>query len=371
MRILHADTDDLDNPLRGGQPVRTYEINARLAARHDITVFTSVYKGCRRRMVRNNIRYQRLGFRLPPTGLSPHISFCASLGPRIFRTPHDLVVEEFTPPFGFCMLPLWTRKPVICMVQWFYFNEWHARYHLPFERAMRFLAARNRYRYFIVQTETMAQRFQALVPDALIRKIPGGLNPQAFLKPSGPGEYVLFLGRLDEKGKGLDLLFEAWRQHCAARQIPLVLSGDGRDRAILERHAAEKGISHLVRFTGFVDGWAKESVLQRCRFAITPSRSETFGIAALEGMAAGKAGIIFNIENLNELVRPPWGVQVPCFDTDCLGREIVALWDHPEKSYEMGLSAQQEALRYNWDRLAVDQEQFYLEVMDQQARPQA
>src|SRR5271166_3306917 len=111
MRIVHADTDDLANPLRGGQPIRTYENNSRLSDYHDITVFTATYEGCERHLRRGNIDYRRLGLTIPGLGLSPHLSYLASLGIAVRNTPHDLVVEEFMPPIGFGLLPWWTRKP--------------------------------------------------------------------------------------------------------------------------------------------------------------------------------------------------------------------------------------------------------------------
>jgi hypothetical protein len=104
MRIIHTDTDDIENPLRGGQPVRTFEVNSRLAKSHQITVYTASYKDSLKSVVRNHIDYKRLGFTVPFWGLSSHLSYLSRLNAAVNNTPHDLVVEEFTPPFGFCNL---------------------------------------------------------------------------------------------------------------------------------------------------------------------------------------------------------------------------------------------------------------------------
>ena len=113
LKILHADTDDIENPLRGGQPYRTCEVNSRLIKSHDVTVFTANYKGALRSVNRNGIQYKRIGFTVPKWGLSSHLTYLAGLGFAVRSEPHDLVVEEYMPPFGFSMLPLWTDKPVV------------------------------------------------------------------------------------------------------------------------------------------------------------------------------------------------------------------------------------------------------------------
>jgi len=363
LRILHADTDDLGNPLRGGQPVRTFAVNSRLAARHDITVFTSVYKNCQRRLERSGVRYRRLGFRLPPFGLSPHLSFLAALGPVVARTPHDLVVEEFTPPVGFCGLAWWTRAPVVINVQWNFFHQWEKRYHLPFSRWMKRLARSGRYRYVIVQSDAMGREMQSLLPGATIRRIASGIDDEAFIESRGEGDYVLYLGRLDIEHKGLDLLIEAWRKVCGPAKIPLIIAGDGPARAELEATVEREGLAGLVRFIGRVEGAAKRDVLGRCRLFAMPSRYETFGIVGAEAMAASKPVVCFNIDHLNELAAPPWAEHIAKFDSEAFGRAVARLWLSPGRCQTMGEEARRRAQEYRWDVIARQQEEFYFEII--------
>ena len=368
MKIIHADTDDIGNPLRGGQPIRTYQIASRLAARHDVTVFTSVYKGCRRHQRRGKVEYRRLGFRLPPFGLSPHMSFLAALGPAVRRTAHDLVVEEFTPPVGFCMLPWWTTKPVVSIVQWFFFDSWEKRYHLPFERWMRSLSKRGKYRHVITLTDGMAKIFRRLLPEADIRTIRNGLTDDAFAEQTCDGDYVLFLGRLDIQHKGLDLLLEAWTAVCARAGIPLLIAGEGQDGEILRQRVARDGLGDLVRFVGRQEGQAKNDLLRRCRLLAMPSRMETLGMTAMEAMAAGKPVVAFDIACLCEVVCAPWGVLVDPFDSGRFGQTVRDLWNQPQRCRQMGRLAQQEVSGYRWDKIARQQEKFYLEIVEDSRR---
>ncbi|HEU5078486.1 MAG TPA: glycosyltransferase family 4 protein [Opitutaceae bacterium] len=362
LRIVHADTDDLENPLRGGQPVRTFSVNSRLAKRHDITVLTSVYKASRRRLVREGVRYRRLGLRIPGWGLSPHLSFMAFLGPAIARMPHDLVVEEFTPPVGFNGLVWWTKAPVILNVQWYFFEQWEKRYHLPFSRWMKRVARTGRYRHIMVQSDEMRRELQPFLPNATFCKVPSGVDDQAFIQRSSEGEYVLFLGRLDIEHKGLDLLLEAWLKVCGSRRIPLVIAGEGPARARLESQVRDAGLQQLIRFIGRVEGSAKREILERCRLMVMPSRYETFGIAALEAMAAAKPVVCFSIPHLNEIAMDPWAVHAPMLDAAGLGHAVAELWLHPERCAQMGEQGQAFARTMHWDQIARRQEDFYLQI---------
>lgn len=363
MRLLHADTDDIGNPLAGGQPVRTFEINRRLARNHDITVFTATYSGAQRSVIRDDVKYRRLGFRIPGSGLSPHLSFLAALGPAIRSNQHDLVVEEFTPPVGFCLLPLWTRRPVVSLVQWHFFYDWEKRYKLPFERGMRFLASKGLYRHFIVQTEAMAARFRTLVPSSQIWTIPCGIETTAYqpcFSDSGTGGYVLFLGRLDVNHKGLDLLIDAWgelrREGVAPR---LILAGEGPGRKYLENRIFTEGLHQNIVLAGKVVGEEKQRLLRECRLLVMPSRQETFGMAALEAMASGKPVVACDIENLNEVVRPDWGRLVPFGDTFALAKAIHELYSDTGLCAILGKMAFARSREYDWDQIASRQEEVY------------
>lgn len=369
MRILHADTDDLENPLRGGQPVRTYQINSRLAREHEITVLTATYPNCVRSMVRESVRYRRLGMRVPGWGLSPHLSFLACLPFAERRIPHDLLVEEFTPPVGFCMSPWWTRKPVISIVQWFFFRDWERRYKLPFERMMRNLGRRGAYRNMIVQTDHMGAYFKDLLPNANIYTIPCGLDDSSFHAGSGYGDYALYLGRLDVNHKGLDYLLDVWRRLAlSGTHIPLKIVGAGpADRWLREQIERHK-LGDRIEMLGRVEGEAKHALLNRCRFLVMPSRQETFGLTALEAMSASRPVLAFEIEHLNEVVRPAWGELVRLGDVEEMARQAARLWQHPDHAQALGVKGYERAQSYRWDVIARQQAEVYRNVVERGER---
>lgn len=369
MRIVHTDTDDLGNPLRGGQPVRTFEINSRLSPRHDITVFTATYPGCVRRETKAGVTYRRVGTGTERLGLSYHLSFLASLPVAIRNTPHDLVVEEFTPPVGFCLSPWWSGKPVVSIVQWFFFGDWERKYHLPFSRIMKALPKVSRYRNFIVQTDRMGNYFRELIPQASIWKIPCGIGDAAFSNTPNDGDYALFLGRLDIHHKGLDLLLDAWTKlRESGLRIPLKIVGAGQGEAWLRERIEAAGLQEFVELPGRLENGDKLEMLRGCRFLVMPSRQETFGITALEAMAAARPVIAFDIDHLNELVCGEAGILVRSGDVEALSREVAALWQDRDRAAHLGARAYQHARRFRWDEIAGLQEQVYSDVVNRQRR---
>jgi glycosyltransferase involved in cell wall biosynthesis len=329
---------------------------------HDIQVFTAVYNGSFN-LTKNAVKYKRLGFYFKPFGLSPHISFLSQIGPKIAFTPHDLVIEEFMPPVGFCMTPLWTTKPVISIIQWYFFEYWEKKYRLPFKKIMKIIARTGLYKYFIVQSDAMGREVKKYIPAAVINKIPCGINQKDFIKSPAYGNFVLFLGRIDIHQKGLDMLVRIWKIISYSVKIPLVIAGDGPGKKQLENDFTKAGISNLVTFTGRVAGAEKERLLATCRFMVMPSREETFGMTALEAMAAGKPAVIFNIDNLNEVVRPEWGELADKFDTESFAELVVNLWNNLEYCKAKGSNAIDAAKNFLWDNLADRQHHFYCHIV--------
>ena len=87
-----------------------------------------------------------------------------------------------------------------------------------------------------------------------------------------------------------------------AEQIParLLMVGDGPDRARAERECRKLGICDRVVFLGNVG--AIEEVLTGADLVLLPSSTESFGLAALEAMAAGVPVLATDVGGLPEVV---------------------------------------------------------------------
>jgi glycosyltransferase involved in cell wall biosynthesis len=138
--------------------------------------------------------------------------------------------------------------------------------------------------------------------------IPLGIDLKPFQKMPPPGLFtarfpesagrpvVLFLSRLDPK-KNVEALLDGFSLLLDAKSDPdqsppiLVIAGSGDPGYVmgLQARASDLGIQKNVIWTGHLKGNLKLSALAACDLFVLPSRSENFGIALLEAMAAGCA----------------------------------------------------------------------------------
>jgi len=362
MRILHLDPDDIDNPLSGGGPVRTFEICRRLARRHEVTVATPTFPGSTPELVRDGVRYVRLGRRIGSHGSSHHFTFLFALPAFVRRSRFDLLVEDLMPPAAATINPLFSRQPVIASVQWFFAREWTARLGLPFHWGEQY--GIRLYRNFVVLTHSMRERIEARVPGARCTVIPNGIDDSLFDLPIRAGRSILYAGRIDAEQKGVDLLLTAYARLARPRP-PLVLAGHSQQPGVIEALARQLGVAGDIIWFGRYDRDARARLLADCRFVCVPSRDETFGMVITEACAAGKPVVYFDRPPMNEVAANAACEAVPPFAVDGYAEAMVRLWEAPDSELlRRGEMCRQAMTAFRWDTLAARQEDFYGEVAD-------
>lgn len=370
MRILHIDPDDIDNPMSGGGPIRTYEVYRRLAQRHEVTVLTPTFDGSTSEKIRDNIRYVRLGRKVRHHASSHHITFFLSLPSAVRHYPHDLLVEDFMPPASATFTPLFAPKPVIASVQWFFARMLADRYHLPFHlwehHGLRL------YKNFIVQTRAMERTIRNARANADIRLIAPGSDDSLYsIQPNYTADFALYMGRIDLAQKGVDLLLQAWARVPAHERLRLVLAGHAEPAVLVQAQAlvAQLGLADCVQFVGKKTGADREALFRDARFVCVPSRDETFGMVILEACAAAKPVVLFDVAPMNEVAAPQHCELVPAFDIDIYADRVAKLsrLNH-DALRERGAGCRQWAERFRWDEVARAQEQFYTDVLTRSTR---
>lgn len=127
--------------------------------------------------------------------------------------------------------------------------------------------------------------------EAKAQVIHNGVDPERFADKSfhfHPRSYVFAFGRLTHK-KGFDMLLEAFAQAEAAVQgSDLIIAGEGEEWNALCRQARRLGLTGRVHLRGRATPEEVVRLLNGSLFVVVPSRSEPFGIVALEALAAGK-----------------------------------------------------------------------------------
>ncbi len=364
MRILHIDPDDMLNPYSGGGPVRTFEICRRLVARgHEVTVLTPTFEGSTPEMMREGVRYVRLGRRIGDHLSSHHITFFFAVARALGDFAHDLVVEDFMPPMGPTFTPLRSRRPLVGSVQWFSARELQQRFHLPFVWGERRLT--RRYRHLVVLTEAMRDHLREHAPHTRFAVIPNGVDAVFFRATPAFGDYILYVGRIDSLQKGVDQLLGAYARLDSASRPTLLLAGYGAETAAMQALARRLGIEGGLRWLGAQTPAQVAQLLAGCRFACVPSRVETFGLTLLEAQAAGKPVVFFDRWPMNEVVHPLAGVGVPAADLAAFADAMDDLWRRPVAALQaMGAQGRAWAGRFSWDATADAQERFYREALE-------
>lgn len=135
-----------------------------------------------------------------------------------------------------------------------------------------------------------------LVRDTALRVIApmvdlSGLN--RISAPTGPVRHIAAIGRFESQ-KGFDVLIRAFRD-IDDRRLTLTLHGDGSQRAMLERIAAD---DPRIRFAGFAASPAL--AYAACDIVAMPSRWEPYGLVAAEANVAGRQVLMSAVDGLRD-----------------------------------------------------------------------
>ena len=355
MNILHLAFEDHRSPGSGGGGLRTHEVNRRLAKTHRITVVTVSYPGARRR-TEDGVEYRPLGLNLGRFGRV--VTYFLLLPGFVAFQRADLVVEDFAAPISSALVPLFTRKPTVAVVQWLFARERSRHYHLPlflFEEAGVRL-----HRRFVAVSSHIADRIQAANPGAIVEVVHAGVTapPGVDDRQGGPCR-ILYLGRMEWEAKGLDLLLDSFSRLTAPPDARLVMAGDGPDGTRVREATSRTGLSQRVEMVGRVSGDAKWQLLAAASVVVIPSRHESFGLVAAEAAAVGTPVVAFDLPSLREILTDAGGIFVPRYDTGALAEALQRVLTDPAERDRLGRQGLRQSHRFDWDRAARAHDRIY------------
>jgi len=150
------------------------------------------------------------------------------------------------------------------------------------------------------------------------------------------------------------------RRHVAAH---LLMVGDGPDCAPAERLARELGLDQHVTFMG-KQGHV-ERLLPLAHVLLLPSELESFGLAALEGMACGLPPVATRVGGLPELVTHEVdGFLEPVGDVAAQAARVVSLLTDPALYQRLSAAARQTAQARFCSSLVIPcYEAYYREIL--------
>lgn len=164
------------------------------------------------------------------------------------------------------------------------------------------------------------------------------------------GNVVLFLGRVT-KQKGTDYLIESAKQ--VIERLPntvFIIAGDGDLIPEITRQARELGILDKMSFVGAVKEDEIAKLFQLSDICVMPSRSEPFGLVALESMIHGTPVLVSKNSGAKESAKNITIINPS--NTKEMAHKIVHLLQNKQLREEIRQEAYKEALQLGIDKPA-------------------
>jgi len=150
------------------------------------------------------------------------------------------------------------------------------------------------------------------------------------------------------------------------KQIPckLLFVGDGPERVTAEQLCRQLGICDEVRFVGKQE--QMEDILAIADLFLLTSEYESFGLAALEAMAAGVPVISTNAGGLPEImIQGVTGFMGNVGDVDTMSRQAIEILQNDDRLQEFKNNAAQQANSFDIKNIVPLYEKLYDEVLSQ------
>lgn len=199
------------------------------------------------------------------------------------------------------------------------------------------------------------------------RVVPSGINPIEFntLPPIGTFKnqypelegktYFLFLGRLDVKHKGLDLLIPAFARLVEHEtNLHLVLAGADEDggAAYLRSLIQQYNLTNSVTLTGLITGQDKVAALQDADAFVLPSRFEGLSVALLEALYFGLPVLVTDQVGLSREIDQVGAGIVTNVNEEAIYKSLCKLADTATRGYLRGRGRELILAKYTWDTIA-------------------
>jgi glycosyltransferase involved in cell wall biosynthesis len=161
--------------------------------------------------------------------------------------------------------------------------------------------------------------------------------------------------------KGIEYLIRALPLvRAGVPDVTLEIAGSGPEEAALKKEALRLGLDGCVRFLG----WQEDIPFNNWNVFVSPSIEESFGIAALEAMAAGLPVVASAVGGLTELVEDgKTGWLTPPADPKALATKLVSLLLNPRERQEMGDAARARAGKFSAKRMSEQIELLYRRLL--------
>lgn len=181
----------------------------------------------------------------------------------------------------------------------------------------------------VAMSSELARDAEAVVAPARLTIIPSPVldsAPATKALPDRPVDSLLVLARLVPQ-KNVALALHAYAR-LSDTTLPLVIAGDGAERASLEALAGSLLVADRVRFIGWVAD--ARQVLEQARLLVLPSAYEGFPAVAVEALAAGVPVVATDCSPaMAEIISTPEAGRIVDHDAAALADAITSMLAAP------------------------------------------
>jgi glycosyltransferase involved in cell wall biosynthesis len=224
----------------------------------------------------------------------------------------------------------------------------------------------------VSQAVAESLRRNGVIEPSKITVVHNGIDTDRFERTIAPsGDSPVLVGTVGQLApiKGHDIFVRAAALISARRpDVRFVVIGEDKSPQMAHRRFLESLVTELG-LNAFVDmpGWRDDmpTVLSSLALFVSAARSEPFGLAIVEAMAAGLPIVATASEGALEIIEDGvTGKIVPAADPEALAQAINDLLDDPLECSRLGGNARLVAReRYSLARMASDTERVYREVL--------
>ncbi len=174
---------------------------------------------------------------------------------------------------------------------------------------------------------------------------------------------ILFMGRPDMRN-GLDTLIRAYRIVKARYPLTRLIVVGGGPLLAFFKSMVPSEIERDVHFEGTADVTRPHYLRTADIFCFLPTIA-SFGITVLEGMAAGKAMVVSDIEPFRALVKDgESSLLAPPGDATAIASAICRLVEDPSLRERLGHNARHAVWPYSWEHVTEQHLEYYEDILE-------
>jgi len=345
MKILWFNRRDIRNPESGGAEVYTHEIARRLVMRgYSITLFSSKFKGCRRREVIDGVEVVRDGGKYTVYQRAREFY-------RKNRGKFDLVIDEITAkPFH---TPRFVSEcGILALIHHLAREVWFYETPLPLGLIGYFVLEKRWLKDYVdIPTVTVSNSTKRDLRSMGFKSVfivYNGVNvkPVEKIPEKEEDPTIVFVGRMTRAKKPQDVIKAFNIVKREVRDAKLWMVGDGYLRRKLESKAKD------VKFFGYVDSRVRDSLVSRAWVIAVPGVREGWAQVVTDANALGTPAIGYDIPGLRDSIKNGFNGILVEGNPKALANGIINLISDDRLRRRLSRNAIRWARKFSWDRSA-------------------